>query len=98
MSPSSVNTLSPSIVGFASPWADLMEVDGAGTIPAAENLMQPPPRPRKRKAPTLRDSDWQPHKSRISELYTSGMTLKDIMTTVESETGFRAEYVHWQDL
>ncbi|KAH5327056.1 hypothetical protein HBI12_074540 [Parastagonospora nodorum] len=52
--------------------------------------MQPPPKPRK-KAPTLRDADWEPHRVLITELYTSGKTLKDVMAIVKSEAGFHAE-------
>ncbi|EAT83723.2 hypothetical protein SNOG_08555 [Parastagonospora nodorum SN15] len=52
--------------------------------------MQPPPRPRK-KAPTLRDADWDPHQVLITELYTSGKTLKDVIAIVKAETGFHAE-------
>ncbi|KAH5063199.1 hypothetical protein HBH96_061220 [Parastagonospora nodorum] len=52
--------------------------------------MQPPPKPRK-KAPTLRDADWEPHRVLITELYTSGKTLKDVIVIVKAETGFHAE-------
>ena len=54
--------------------------------------MQPPPRTRK-KAPTLRDADWDPHQVLITELYTSGKTLKDVIAIVKAETGFHAEYL-----
>jgi hypothetical protein len=52
--------------------------------------MQPPPKSRK-KAPTLRDDDWEPHKTLITRLYTSGTTLSDVMDIVKTETGFHAE-------
>jgi len=41
-------------------------------------LMQPPLKPRK-KAPTLRDADWEPHRVLITELYAPGKTLKDVI-------------------
>jgi hypothetical protein len=53
----------------------------------------PQSKARKRKAPTLRDIDWEPHKVRIAELYTSNATLKGIMAAIQAETGFRAECV-----
>ncbi|KAH3966044.1 hypothetical protein HBI56_063740 [Parastagonospora nodorum] len=56
---------------------------------ASPTSMQPPPKPRK-KAPTLRDTDWDPHQVLITELYTSGKTLKDVMAIVKAETGFHA--------
>lgn len=55
--------------------------------------MQPPPKPRKRKAATLRDVDWEPHKERIMELHGSGMTLEDMKRTMELDFKFFAEYV-----
>jgi hypothetical protein len=64
------------------------------TSPTASQSMLPPPaRPRKKKAPTLRESDWVPHQTRITELYSSGMPLKKVKDVIEVETGFSAEYV-----
>jgi hypothetical protein len=59
----------------------------------ATNSMQPPPKPRKPKARTLRDSDWDPYRTRLTELYTSGTTLKDMKKIIEEEFNFHAEYV-----
>jgi hypothetical protein len=57
------------------------------------NLMQSPAKVRKQKARTLRDSDWTPHKDRISELY-SLHPLKHVINTMETETKFRARCVY----
>jgi hypothetical protein len=53
--------------------------------------IQPPATSRKKKAPILRDNDWEPHKDRIMELRTLKKTLKQIKATIEVESGFRAE-------
>jgi hypothetical protein len=50
--------------------------------------------PRKRKAPTLRDSDWDPYRAHFTELYNSGTTLKEIKKIMEDDYDFHAEYVH----
>jgi hypothetical protein len=55
--------------------------------------VQPPTKSRMKKAPTLRDSDWDPYKSRITELYTSKIALKDVIAIIKAETGFVAEHV-----
>jgi hypothetical protein len=55
--------------------------------------MQPPPKPRKSRARTLCDSDWKPYRARLTELYTSEMTLKDMKKMIEEEFNFHAEYV-----
>jgi hypothetical protein len=61
------------------------------------NLMPPPPKARKKKAPTLRESDWAPCKDRVLELYISGTTLNKVKETIEAEFGFHAEYVFCQE-
>lgn len=58
--------------------------------------MGPPPKRRKRKAPTLRAVDWEPHKARIIELHITQkppLSLKEVKDTMEREFGFVAEYV-----
>jgi hypothetical protein len=58
------------------------------------NPMQPPLKPpRKKKAPTLRDSDWEPYRTRLTELYNSQTTLKQIRKIMEDDYNFHAEYV-----
>jgi len=48
--------------------------------------MAPPPNPRKRKAPTLRQEDWEPVKARIVELHiTQNMPLPEVKQIVEEE-------------
>jgi hypothetical protein len=49
--------------------------------------------PRKKKAPTLRESDWEPVKDRFIELYTTGTSLQETKELIETEfVGFHAEY------
>jgi hypothetical protein len=56
--------------------------------------MNPPPRPRKRKAATLREDDWEPFKNRILELHIEeGMPLPKVKRKIEEQYGFIAEYV-----
>lgn len=64
--------------------------DSAASSVASLSML-PPPKPRKRKAPTLRESDWEPYRERITELYATKMPLKVVKHTIESETGFCAE-------
>lgn len=55
--------------------------------------MGPPTNPRKRKAPTLRPSDWEPYKARIIELHiTENLPLWKVKEIIEMESGFAAEY------
>jgi hypothetical protein len=51
------------------------------------------PGTKRKKAPTLRDTDWAPYKDLIIDLYASGMTLEKVKETVEADNDFRAEYV-----
>jgi hypothetical protein len=52
-------------------------------------------RTRKRKAPTLRLQDWEPHKTRIIELHIEqDLPLPKVKAILEEETGFKAEYVN----
>ncbi|RGP65710.1 kinesin light chain 2 [Fusarium longipes] len=61
------------------------------TVPA-ETSMGPPPKRRKRKAPTLRAKDWEPYKARVLELHiTKKLPLKEVKTIIEEEFGFNAE-------
>ena len=49
---------------------------------------------RKRKAPTLRDQDWEPYKKRILELHMKpNLTQKDVMDLINQEYGFKAKCV-----
>jgi hypothetical protein len=73
---------------------DHLEQDFGSTASSMASLsMLPPGKSRKKKAPTLRESDWKPHQGRITELYTSGMPLKEVKDVIELETSFSAEYV-----
>jgi hypothetical protein len=61
--------------------------------PASSNAI-PDTRARKKKAPTLRESDWEPYKDRIIQLHlTEKRPLTEVRTTVEQEFGFTAEYI-----
>ncbi|KAH7088838.1 hypothetical protein FB567DRAFT_319314 [Paraphoma chrysanthemicola] len=49
---------------------------------------------RKTKAPTLRDSDWEPHKDRIHDLHIiQGKPLKEVKQIMHKQYDFSAEYV-----
>lgn len=67
----------------------------AATAPAMPALhMDPPARPRKRKAPALRDTDWEPYKNRILDLHvTQGLPLSKVGQIMQEEHGFKAGYV-----
>jgi hypothetical protein len=67
---------------------------GSTALTDSQSMLPPPAKPRKKKAPTLRESDWVPHQTRITELYSSGLPLKEVMKVIEEETGFSAEYVY----
>jgi hypothetical protein len=66
----------------------------ASTDDAHVQSMAPPPKPRKRKAPTLRDDDWEPVKARVIELHiTQNVPLPEVKQIVEEESksiGFTA--------
>jgi hypothetical protein len=48
--------------------------------------MGPPPKSRKRKAPTLRDDDWEPVRARVIELHvTQNLPLPEVKKIVEDE-------------
>lgn len=62
------------------------------TNPPTPQPNTPPNRSRKKKAPTLREIDWEPYKKRIIQLLQEKRTLKEIKLTIEAEyNGFRAE-------
>ena len=58
------------------------------------NDTSPPPKYRKKKAPTLRAKDWEPYKARVLELHDSQkLPLVKVKEMIEKEFGFTAEYV-----
>ncbi|KAH7406458.1 hypothetical protein DE146DRAFT_647548 [Phaeosphaeria sp. MPI-PUGE-AT-0046c] len=63
------------------------------TTPAnASSPMGPPTQSRKRKAPTLREDDWEPCKARILDLHTTQkLSLSKVKQIIEDEYGFIAE-------
>ena len=64
-------------------------------VEVADVSMGPPPRARKKKASTLRAKDWEPHKSYIKQLHNDqGLSLEEVKNRMESEFGFKAEYVY----
>ena len=56
--------------------------------------MAPPPKPRRRNAPTLRRDEWEPVKARVIELHiTQNLPLPEVKKIVEEEfksSGFAA--------
>jgi len=81
------------------PWNGNVGI-GGDAIEAAAAASRVVPRPkemrtsyasgRKRKAPTLRDEDWEPVKKRIVELYHTS-TLSGIVTDLEARYRFTAK-------
>jgi hypothetical protein len=59
-----------------------------------QQLAAPPAKSRKRKAPTLHESDWAPYRNRIIELHIlANRPLKEVREAIEKEFGFCAVYV-----
>ncbi|KLO88867.1 uncharacterized protein LW93_12282 [Fusarium fujikuroi] len=57
----------------------------------------PPRKSRKKKAPTLRDEDFEPFKDRILELYeTQKLSLEKVKSMIEEEFGFTAQPRQYQ--
>ena len=70
-----------------------LQLDTAG-LGTTSSSMGPPPKKRKRKAPTLHSEMWDPYRGRILELHISrGLPLKEVQKIIEAETGFSAKYV-----
>jgi hypothetical protein len=71
------------------------EYSAAASIPISDdNIMYSSAKPRKQKAPTIREVDWKPHKARIIELHISDKRpLKEVKQIMEAEKGFYAECV-----
>jgi hypothetical protein len=66
--------------------------NAASNIPINDgNITYPSARPRKSKAPTIREADWEPHKARIIELHISeNQPLDEVRRIMEAESGFCA--------
>ncbi|EXA44235.1 hypothetical protein FOVG_05718 [Fusarium oxysporum f. sp. pisi HDV247] len=73
-------------------------MDGLGAAQITPTPTTDPPRKsRKKKAPTLRDEDWEPFKGRILELYkTHKLPLEKVKTMIEEEFGFTAQPRQYQ--
>ncbi|SCO78170.1 uncharacterized protein FRV6_02383 [Fusarium oxysporum] len=73
-------------------------MDGLGAAQITPTPTTGPPRKnRKKKAPTLRDEDWEPFKDRILELYeTHKLPLEKVKTMIEEEFGFTAQPRQYQ--
>ncbi|EXL56119.1 hypothetical protein FOCG_03815 [Fusarium oxysporum f. sp. radicis-lycopersici 26381] len=73
-------------------------MDGLGAAQITPTPITGPPRKsRKKKAPTLRDEDWEPFKDRILELYeTQKLPLEKVKTMIEEEFGFTAQARQYQ--
>jgi hypothetical protein len=60
--------------------------DGHNSNGVGVQPMGPPPKSRKRKAPTLREDDWEPVKARVIELHvTQNLPLPEVKKIVEDE-------------
>ncbi|KAF5669928.1 kinesin light chain 2 [Fusarium denticulatum] len=73
-------------------------MDGLGAAQITPTATTGPPRKsRKKKAPTLRDEDFEPFKNRILELYeTQKLSLQKVKTVIEEEFGFTAQPRQYQ--
>ncbi|KAF5605945.1 kinesin light chain 2 [Fusarium subglutinans] len=73
-------------------------LDGLGAAQITPTATTGPPRKsRKKKAPTLRDEDFEPFKDRILELYeTHKLPLEKVKTVIEEEFGFTAQPRQYQ--
>ncbi|KAF1838133.1 hypothetical protein BDW02DRAFT_489931 [Decorospora gaudefroyi] len=70
----------------------IQDTTTAPSHPFAGLSMDPPAIPRRKKAPTLRESDWEPYKARIIELHiTQKRPLPEVRLLIEKEYGFTAE-------
>ncbi|KAG7427486.1 Nephrocystin-3 [Fusarium oxysporum f. sp. raphani] len=78
--------------------ASAINMDGLGAAQITPTPTTGPPRKnRKKKAPTLRDEDWEPFKDRILELYeTHKLPLEKVKTMIEEEFGFTAQPRQYQ--
>ena len=60
--------------------------------PAMHPNTDPDARPRKKKARTLREGDWEPYRERIVELHiTQKLPLPKVKVLIEEEFGFTAK-------
>ncbi|KAJ3462636.1 hypothetical protein MRS44_007422 [Fusarium solani] len=74
----------------AGSFGDIGDIGDTRTMPATP--MGPPPKRRKKKAPTLRAKAWEPYKARILELHvTQKLSLEKVKKKIEEEFGFTAE-------
>ncbi|EEU42495.1 uncharacterized protein NECHADRAFT_80092 [Fusarium vanettenii 77-13-4] len=85
--PEGYPTHAPQNAGY---FGDIGHIGDTQTMPATS--MGPPPKRRKKKAPTLRAEAWEPYKARILELHvTQKLSLGMVKKKIEEEFGFTAE-------
>ncbi|CVK92099.1 uncharacterized protein FMAN_07085 [Fusarium mangiferae] len=79
------------------PSSDNMDGLGAAAQITPTPTPGPPRKSRKKKAPTLRDEDFEPFKDRILELYeTKKLSLEKVKSMIEEEFGFTAQPRQYQ--
>lgn len=84
-----INQITPS--PFTPTWT-ASDMPQPTESPVLTGSMKPPARPRKPKAPTLRESDWEPYKARVIELHIKEKRpLPEVRLTIQEEFGFTAE-------
>ena len=75
----------------------ISEEDATSSLPPPPSPSPNPTadtRPRKKKARTLRETDWEPYKDRVIQLHlTEKRHLPEVRILIEQEFGFNAEYV-----
>ncbi|KAF5534808.1 kinesin light chain 2 [Fusarium phyllophilum] len=94
--------LDPANDSFIQGLQDSFSMDNIDGLGAAAQITPtpttgPPRKSRKKKAPTLRDEDFEPFKDRILELYeTQKLSLQKVKTVIEEEFGFTAQPRQYQ--
>ncbi|KAF5699931.1 kinesin light chain 2 [Fusarium mundagurra] len=93
--------LDPAYGSFIQGLQDGSSVDNMDGLGAAQTTpiptTGPPRKSRKKKAPTLRDEDFEPFKDRILELYeTQKLPLEKVKSIIEEEFGFTAQPRQYQ--
>ncbi|KAL9567793.1 hypothetical protein ACKAV7_008096 [Fusarium commune] len=91
----------PAFDSFIQGLQDTSSTDNLDGLGAAQIMPTPatgpPRRSRKKKAPTLRDEDWEPFKDRILELYEMHkLPLEKVKTMIEEEFCFTAQPRQYQ--
>ncbi|OAL53528.1 TPR-like protein [Pyrenochaeta sp. DS3sAY3a] len=88
-----LSIFSTALTSYIGNDADPISLDQSSRASAdVPSSMGPPSRPRKPKAPTLRDDDWEPYRERIRHLHvTQGLSVSEVRDKIKEEFGFHPE-------